>query len=269
MPLTNKKNEGGEMRFDGNLHLYREEIKSFNFSLSAKEIDDFARISYLLTQEDLVIKQVEKLNKKLFDDACCKGIFEQKELTKKLFDINNTEKFKLLSDVLYRWAVENKLNTQMGKINRLLSNARFHSLLCNGTLFKDLGVPREHGPWSHYLQWFIIIEANKDDKFLENDPYELYKLLGSQRSFGQKQENKTSLWYLCFDRYEVTNQFDCRSPDNLNSLIKNNYSNKFPLLSAILKKGFKNIFLAKDTPTISYKNCSEQNQNRIVKYRRG
>lgn len=243
---------------------YQQEIESYIPSISKTEAGDFSKIFYILTSKEIVTAQLIKLEKKIFEDADRKGIFSNFELFRILSNPNNNTKFKLLSDVLYTWAVENHLSSDFVKINRLLSNHIFQSLLGKGKFFKDIGVPAEHGAWSHFIQWYIIIEANKDHGFLTLNPYQLYKFLGHASSIGIKDGKQTPLWFLCCDNTVKIDQFDFRSPDNLHLFIKNNHDNQFFLLSTILKKGFKNIFgLRKNIPDYSYNPYSSTN-NRLV-----
>lgn len=234
--------------------LFLNEIKSCFLDLSADEKQDFSKISATLNDVNIVKKYLLSLEEKLQQDYELKKISRNPNLIFKLFADSIGSRFKLLSDVLYHWAIENKLvdyhpknGAKFIKINRLLDGGSFLNLLRNGMFFKDVGVPEEHGPWTHFIQWYIIFEhfnALNNQNGLKKPPLELYQLLGDQKCIGKvrddNMQSEVPMWFLICDRsanHREPNDF--RAPDNLHKFILQNFES-YPLLSLILKKTYKN-----------------------------
>ncbi len=112
-------------------------------------------------------------------------------------------KGKILSGFLYRWAKENGFNkTNYAKILGTLTTDEFFSVLSQRLFFKDAKVfPPLHGAWSHALQFYIIIEANKKDKFLTHDPVDFYAFLGDPKN--KSKDSIATLWYMMLDRMDA------------------------------------------------------------------
>lgn len=110
---------------------------------------------------------------------------------------NPSQRFHLLSSFLYSWAQDNGF-AKRGKLIKGVTSEDFFTLLTTRTFFKDcaIDVGREHGAWSHMLQWYCIFEHDKTTHFLSHNAVHLYEMLGHPY---QGIEDASELWVRLFD----------------------------------------------------------------------
>lgn len=208
----------------------KEEIKNiykFNEPLSTEE-NDILAIAEFLANKDAVLVQLGKLErilKERKDKMIAAGKHEE-------FNEENPGEYKhnkILSSFLYDWAKDNKFGGYakfMTEQDQVVIAKLFQQML----LFKDVAFRGPiHGEWTHFLQWYCLVEANTDAQFLKTAPAKLLAWLG---------ENRNTLWDKTFEGDTLANRsslfnplFDARSFDKFNEyLLSNECKNLFPTL---------------------------------------
>lgn len=238
----------------------KEEVKKLFINLSEDEINDITELSYILTNPEIVTSILEKLEAKVAEKfheklvqanitmspADKKVLGEYTEQTFLIDDDENPTRRKILSDVLYQWAIENNLveknaegHGKFLRFNRLLADDKaFLSHIRQGQFFKDRGTPQaSHGVWTHFIQWYIIAEhfkSLKEKSPLHQPVLELYKMLGDNEK-NACSKKKVSLWvWLCDDNATCKTEHDFRSPDKLHAFITH-HVDKFKYLSKFIQ----------------------------------
>lgn len=184
-------------------------------------IDDFVALSTHLTKET-IIKHLTNLDRDL------KKALVAKQKTAR---VNSDSKFftgeGVLFTLLAKWAQENGFN-QGGKvfvkkesnsnntrelidlpktipdIGNILTPRVFTNLLLRyGYFAKDPGAGALHSDFTHTLQFYVLIEENKINKFLNHSFIELYKFMGSEKcvNFGKGTDSYISVFEILFDRF--------------------------------------------------------------------
>jgi len=208
-----------------------------NISLSDDELLDLVTIAVILNDETIVLTEIDALEQKVRQHAIAKNILGNIENEEIFFDTKQSTKFKLLSAVLYDWIIVNGFVARTAKILKHIEPDQFQSLLSDGLFFKDNGAGQRHGAWTHFIQWFVIIEFNKKAQILRSPPYTLYKLLGDSRAYISDYGDHKPIWNILIDTLSFRHN-DFRSPERLNEhLILN--ANRYPLISTTLRKGNK------------------------------
>jgi hypothetical protein len=87
---------------------------------------------------------------------------------------------RFLSNYFKDWAREH----QFSGIEKMIDfgeNNVFFSALANGKLLKDKFFGGSaHGEWTHFIQWWCLVEENKRKPFLTNPPDQLLRWIGSR-----------------------------------------------------------------------------------------
>ena len=232
---------------------FSEEIKQYKFKLSDAEVQDYANIASLLNNPVIVTNILHGLEKKLADKAVEinkeRTLEGKQDLELKLFSTKSKDedkgRYKLLSDVLYKWAIDNKVvpvnkdgSATFAKYNNTIDEHVFLKNLSQGLFFKDRGAPRAHGAFTHIIQWYIIVEyfkAAENLKTLHQSPESLYRLLGEKKCISE--DGKMSLWFLLMDRnVDKKNPHDLRAVDSMNAFIRDDKTGQFKYLTATLNK---------------------------------
>lgn len=243
------------------LDIAKKELDKYRSTLTANEMQDVTNLSLKLMDKEVIDRHLKELETKLYNNAKLKNIFNDANLSSLLLNYKNKNTFKILSDVLYLWANENGFGMQFAKLTRALSPSMFYSVLSSGCLFKDIGVPPEHGAWTHFLQWYILVEENKLNPFLISSPKELYTMLGTAKGvLKDKNQKEISVWGIILDRPTSKESYDFRAPDNLHKYIKESLL-KFPILSIIIAKGFSTKYIStleEAYPSIQYRDKSDR-----------
>jgi hypothetical protein len=229
-------------------------------------------MSVILANEEIVSFHLAALEKNLYREAELKNLFSNPELRETLFDDNKLPRFKLISDMLYNWARNNGFESTFAKISRLVPAKTFQNMLQAGMLFKDSGVPILHGEWTHFIQWYILIEENKRNPYLKNNPQDLFRLLGNDRAKAQTSTNipfntMQTIWGLIFDRLftkESTkkDEQDYRIPENLQMKM---LEDKYPILKSGLSKRQQKIRFGLNKQAESDISYKERTPNKIIK----
>lgn len=218
--LTNAlTDEGGSMHLDEN------------------QLMDFAKIGSLLTDTQLCLRYLHKINASLLADVNRLGMrktragFQRKELKKADFaytsrtDENSTQQKRyrdtkgVLAMFLSNWERDNKFNQGTGEesggrlpprtpeLTEFVSGADFRNvLLTHGYHWADVAVGNSHGEFTHRFHWYIVTEHNKaNNGWLTNDPLTLFKLCGGGASINDKlsavklMDRRATVWDQIFD----------------------------------------------------------------------
>lgn len=115
---------------------------------------------------------------------------------------NPYDHLKILSSVLYEWAKENGFQ-QRAKFNSLIKSSDFMKLLRQKSIFKDSSISADihHGSWPHPIQWYCIIEHQKQKPFLLHEPLEVLKSFGDARQLATARSSKLA-WDMIVDRFD-------------------------------------------------------------------
>ncbi len=207
----------------------REELENDHPNISETLMDDFEKMSKILTNEDCVNRQLSKLENLL-----------KKRVDEGDYDIGEDRHYKkLLSNVFYEWGLENDFNKMWVKIKRLVSREEFQEFLSKKMLLKDTGAVPNHGEWTHVLQWYIVAEALKESNFkLNNTLADIYVALGDVALNRKGIIVEETIWGKLFDRFpeNVSDNSDFRCPEKLLEYIRNKAA--YPLLSHELNARF-------------------------------
>lgn len=124
---------------------------------------------------------------------------------------------------------------------------RFNQLLRDRKPFKDIGAGREHGEYSHRIQWYLITQMTT----LQNKPVEIYEKLPGWSTKATKYTSPRPfyMWEFLVDRdgvpsnaavipFKTKEQEDFRAPSNVNRwLVEQKQSETcFSWLNACLKR---------------------------------
>jgi hypothetical protein len=213
---------------------------------------DWVSIKLFLMQPELIKKYLDRLENEL--QAYAAALPEKNKISNRdgLFVLpvdeeNPYRRWKILSGYLYEWAQENGFK-QAAKILHPLKDWRFIKVLKSLSLMKDVAgmIGSMHGAWSHALQWYFVIEHQKQSGFLQQDPLKLYEFLGSSAP-----ELYGKIWDLVFDQYEGR-YFD--SPDFLTWALTNPKDrHAWPLLSETVSRYQMKMFDNKNYAYALYK----------------
>lgn len=221
----------------------KEEVKKLFTSLTEDEKNDVTELSCVLTSLEIVTNILKKLEAKVAEKMQEKLKLAQEQLSKEekekcglseddfLDPDEKHHRHKILSDVLYQWAIENELvetdeegHGKFLRFNLLLADGnQFLAHINKGQFFKDRGTPTgSHGVWSHFIQWYVIAEHFKslgEKSPLKQPILDLYKMCGDPKKCISK-DKKQSLWFwLCDDNSSSKEEHDFRSPDRLHSFM--------------------------------------------------
>lgn len=154
---------------------------------------------------------------------------------------NPYERLKILSGFMYEWASRQGFERK-AKLTSLLMRPEFLSMLRAKTIFKDSSVSAniKHGAWSHAIQWFCIVEHDKDSTFL------MYPPMSVLQSFGDAKQDLTGgsltlAWDLVVDRF---GEVFFTSPPKITSFLTDPANaGKWPLLTeSVLRQENKSSF---------------------------
>lgn len=119
----------------------------------------------------------------------------------------------------------------------VVSEKVFDFQLQNSQQWKDVGVPAEHGEYTHRIQWYVISQSADIPQ-----PAQLMKDLAK---FGPSDESASASWDAVVDRLKATAGYglfkakdgsDFRSPENFNNYLTGGApDNDYPLLTSFLK----------------------------------
>jgi len=190
---------------------------------------DIINVGLFLRDNQKVQEQLLKLEKILENRAEELSLLDpnHKTLAQNTIDNPNKNK-KFLSNYFKEWLSDN--NFQYTKLDKDLSGQEFHSMLTKLTLFKDKQFgQQDHGEWTHLIQWWCVIEANRSNPFLKNTPQDLYRWVGTQ---------KDEIWAFTFEDAGVKskfNPFDFRTVTTLSKyLISAEFGKTCPLLQQLI-----------------------------------
>lgn len=157
---------------------------------------------------------------------------------------------KLLSNALAQFEIENGFDLGV-KADVLLGapKAKFNNELRAGRPFKDMGADRNHGEFSHRIQWYLIGRSGR----LKNHVIEIYRDIADRRTANPlgKGKYREFLWTYLFDRdgadgnasavpFKAPHVSDFRGPSNVNSALRSGATAaEYPLLSVILGKRYE------------------------------
>lgn len=217
----------------------RNALKNESGDTDPSVLEDFARIGSLLSDSDTCIHYLKQLNQDLLMHAeklgLLKGMLEKTSwFWQSPKNILEQSSLKDSKGIAHKYVTHNKVlssfldsiesehgfnkNDLEGKLSPELMGAPtlrggidrtpFNNLLLQkGFQWKDPGVG-EHGEFSHRLQWYIIIQYNKDNKCLTHDPIFLFKQCGMEP--WNLLKNNKGVWDLLFDNYQYeTDTFRC------------------------------------------------------------
>lgn len=147
---------------------------------------------------------------------------------------NPYERQKILSQFMYEWAHNNGFQ-QRAKFIGLLSSRNFQSLLRAKTIFKDSSVSAniKHGAWSHAIQWYCIMEHQKQRHFLHHHPLDVLKSFGDQKQLITARSQKLA-WDMIADN--PADVFFC-SPIAITAyMIQTESMQRWPLLAGTIAR---------------------------------
>lgn len=186
-------------------------------------------VAGLLKNKEVVFAQLSKLEKIL------------KERKRKLFlsGMSPYEKgVKLLSGYLSQWARDNGFSGYAKSLKdvpgKLMLKNFSEGLLFKDKAFRGIG----HGEWPHFLQWYILTEAHRDNNCLPVKPRQLLVWIG-------KQSDGSTIWDNTFEAPSpVTSanslydpEFDAgRVLDFSYFLLSEECQDKFPVLHEVIYK---------------------------------
>lgn len=220
-----------------------------------KELDNFAAIGSLLTDEKLCKKYLIQLNKALVEYAKVqKGLVEKiSEKTSVLHkpkqdlfknpvmtkqpsnvrpDLLIVKHHKVLTGFLNQFEAKEGFNLSQengplanasgpATLTRFVRQDRFRNVLFkNAFHWKDAGVGVTHGEFTHRLQWYIIVEHHRAKPFLSDTPVSVFKMFGEPRwVHNPDNEKSTGAWDDVLDMVKTdTDSFRC--PDILHAWLK-------------------------------------------------
>jgi hypothetical protein len=189
---------------------------------------NFAKIAVLLSNTDLVIYHLMKLNELV---------------TKKANDLNmtitkNLKHNKVLRNVLEDGLAEVGFSPNFVKAIGFLEPEVFRFFLAKGDVIKDPGAGVKHGEYTHAIQWWIIASQEKENSFLDMPVIDLYKELGKESAvlrivFDEVKSREYNIWDLIVDKLKIVG--DCRSPEILQQIILNHRELNDTFLQALIK----------------------------------
>ncbi|MBA3662106.1 MAG: Fic family protein [Gammaproteobacteria bacterium] len=265
-------------------------------------VDDFSRMAMALTPA-VMNDAFKKLEKEIEQRLKDKNKLAGRNLVK-----NNGQQAShchILTEIMKEWCQQNGFNQEqqidcidrdnLRRVNIQTSDAVpvlfdfpeenvFRSfILAFGYLPKDIGSGVAHGEFTHFLQIYAVVEANKKNPFLLHTPQELIKLSGIVIGQTTRQDNnnvsQVLAWDLIFNRNPGTGSFN--DPYYLNSELSGNREevesyrnindvlnkNEFPLLSELVRgRSQKRDPGYLDNPSQFF--YSNSNQQTINKYKR-
>ncbi len=209
------------------------QLYAFGENLS-KEQKCIIGVANILSDKRVVFEQLEKLEKILAKRRETLISLDKHTAFNKNLPPDDHD-HKLLSGCLYEWAKDNDFKGY-AKVLRAIPPALMLNNFAGGLLFKDKGSRgKHHGEWTHFLQWYILTEANKDDAYLSVPPNQLLIWIG-------KHEDGAAIWDKTFEGNREPNtsslfrpEFDARQFHNLNHfLLGNECSEKFPVIHEVI-----------------------------------
>ena len=117
----------------------------------------------------------------------------------------------------------------------------FKNALEQGEHWKDVGAGKDHGKYSHRLQWYLVISAGAIKSVDPNGEVIVYKSIAKWQKGRTKDGVEKNLWTRHFDLPKTdgsigNDQEDFRSPENLNLWLTGNENPTFcPVLRSFLR----------------------------------
>jgi hypothetical protein len=112
-------------------------------------------------------------------------------------------------------------------------------LLASQILIKDVGVPADHGEFTHRIQWYLLMRKFEGNSF--NAPKLLKSMAESVYRWREGTNDKGhSIWTALFDRFPsdpfgAESATDFRRPENLHTYLTSNAA-PYRLVSSFLSK---------------------------------
>lgn len=214
-------------------------------ALTAHE-QDIVSIHALLTDKDLMLKQLERteadLNKKIKDtnkDAKLplSPLLESNYTHfKKPYPKEKGESF--LFEFFRKWVKNNGFN-ELIRLTGNTTTIAFVDNLKNGLLFSDkFFTGAGHGSWTHLIQWCCIVNAyNFKELILSEPPSQVLKTIGRMQNPSEKDGD--SVWYKTFEDQPFFNIYirdNFRGVFWLNKFFVNNgeFAQRCPTLQAMI-----------------------------------
>lgn len=217
-------------------------MTSLLYAVIAQDVVEYA--ADLLTMMQLI--EDDELVKTYFDEfeIClqkhaveigCVDQLEQRPDGKVKLKDGDANKHKILSSFMYQWAINNGFQ-HIAKTARNLDANDFLKLLSSQTFFKEIGTgfAKEHGSWSHALQWFVIISHQQKTHCFSHPPLDIYRKLSQP----DNAKIPVPLWGKILDIYQG---YSFGSPEYMNTFflhykhIKEN-ENRWPLLIGTMQR---------------------------------
>ncbi len=248
---------------------------------SADVIDDFSRMHDVLTS-DVIDRNLKKLEVRLQAILESKNLLQptgDKEDEGKLTVISKkdstyTNHYHVLSEYIVEWSKENgfitteyidcievkqdkeariklKLPEKISVIfGGILSPDLFTAWIALGMIPKDISAGVSHAEFTHFLQIYVLVEENKANQFLGNDPVDLIKMTTNHTykdRVGDFNNGEVFPWSLIFDLNPGTGSYS--DPDYFHATLVNCRktrdfinvdqpilsTNAYPILTQLLK----------------------------------
>lgn len=169
--------------------------------------------------------------------------------------------YKLLSNFMYEWALENGFKQSVKLIGNVPTTT-FYSALASQSFIKDSGFGGAHGILVHGKQWYAVIEHYKKTQFLKSSPLEIYQRLGDNNLLPTEKSLVRNPWDILFD---ATRGTSCTTPETLTRYVRDNKS-RWPLLSGtVSRQRSKKIDGKTSTETLKNKHAHDARDGVVVR----
>lgn len=212
---------------------------------------DILEVDRLLTDKDLIMEQLDHLDKALIE-AIKKSNPEAKLPLADLYGKEYTlfkkpyikEKDKpFLFYFFHAWAKESGFSN-VTKVEAGLSVHEFNEMLKQSIIFKDKAFEGTyHGAWTHLIQWYCIVGAHRNGKIkLTHTPGDLYKKIGEEDEINRNDSKRINqVWQMLVDggprsNSAVSYKYDFRDVDQVNLFLYKDeeFAKRCPTLQAMI-----------------------------------